>query len=190
MVQGSVQEQADKAFEKAAQVGVHITGKGHEETVPDDHNQVLQLLDYCKLHISFTDLLCGNSQSLSQDNSTICAERVTMENTKLLERHVTSVSPDAASKLPKVIVDCIIAIAAVHKANRAPDDKQLERLALERKINVYQSYNRSISMPQHHGDLRPDAVICVGSLIFAMDVSIVRHALRGDTDKLRSSKTG
>lgn len=64
MIQGSVQEQADTTFEKAAQIGVRITGKAHEETVPDDHSQLLQLLDYCKLHAYPDGSIYEVSQSL------------------------------------------------------------------------------------------------------------------------------
>jgi hypothetical protein len=55
-------------------------------------------------------------------------------------------------------------------ASRSPGNRALERLALETKVNVFQSHNRLLQMAKQQVDLAPDVVICGGLLIFAMDV--------------------
>jgi hypothetical protein len=107
------------------------------------------------------------------DNSTICAEQVTVENTKVIDRYTSPISAQVAQKLPKTIINCILGISAVHMASRHPEDRDMERLALETKVNVFQSYNRLMQISQEQDCVQPDVVICSGILIFAMDVGFL-----------------
>ena len=104
------------------------------------------------------------------DNSTICAERITSEEPKFIDRSIAPLSHDMIQRLPRSIVNCILGIAAVHMASRNPGNRVMERLALETKENVFQSHNRLLQTPHYQADHQPDVVICSGILIFAMDV--------------------
>jgi hypothetical protein len=68
------------------------------------------------------------------------------------------------------MVNCVLGIAAVHMLSQQPENAAMERLALETKVNVFQSHNRLLHMPRHHLDYQPNVVVCIGILIFAMDV--------------------
>jgi hypothetical protein len=61
----------------------------------------------------------------------------------------------------------ILANAAVHMASRQPANRTLERLALEAKVQGFQSFNALIQSPQNQ---QPDVIVAAGILVFAMDV--------------------
>ncbi|CAI6333989.1 unnamed protein product [Periconia digitata] len=149
MVNKNVQQQADSTYEKAAQFGVPLAEQPETQNAPAD-SQWMQLMGYY--------------------NHTLCAERVTIGQTTTLDRHLAPLSVDTASRLPRIIVDCILAISAVHMSLQNPGNKALERLALEKKVGAYQSHNKTMVTPRDQTDIRPDVAICVGSLIFAMDL--------------------
>jgi len=131
-------------------------------------------------------LICGYYSSynvyvlISSDNSTICREKVTREETKFIDRSIATITQENAQKLPKSIVNCILGVTAVHMASRQPGNRALERLALETKVNVFQSHNQLLRLPQTKIDQRPDVVICCSILIFAMDVSCLPDYLGND----------
>ena len=79
-------------------------------------------------------------------------------------------SPEHIQQLPKSIVNCLLAISAVYMLLRNPGNTVIERLALETKINAFQTHNRVLRNPQQQLDRRPDVVVSCGVLIFAMDV--------------------
>lgn len=109
------------------------------------------------------------------DNSTICTEQSGSSDTHFISRDIAKLSQDMVQRLPRSIVNCILGIAAVHMASRNPGNRTLEHLALETKVNVFQSHNRLLQMPQQRFDHQPDVVICSGILIFAMDVGRSSH---------------
>jgi hypothetical protein len=96
--------------------------------------------------------------------------------TRFFDRYIAPLSPEMAEKLPRIIVNSILGIAAVHMAARNPGNRALERLALETKVNVFQNHNRLLQMSKNQAEHRPDVVICSGILIFAMDVSNSLHS--------------
>lgn len=96
---------------------------------------------------------------------------MTRAETLFIEREIPQITPKHAQLLPKSIFNALLGIAAVHMASRNPSNAALERLALETKVNIFQSHNRLLSMAQNQLDHRPDVVISCGILIFAMDVS-------------------
>ncbi|PVH98040.1 hypothetical protein DM02DRAFT_673662 [Periconia macrospinosa] len=150
MVQGTVQQQANTTFEKAARVGVSLDRTFDQRCSTANCARFMKLLEYY--------------------NSTICAERVTIEQTKVLERHLPTISAEVAERLPPIIANCILGFSAVHMASRNPGDKALEHLALEAKVHVYQHHNQLLTTPQYQGDLRPDVAACIGGLVFAIDM--------------------
>ncbi|KAF2119142.1 hypothetical protein BDV96DRAFT_596911 [Lophiotrema nucula] len=104
---------------------------------------------------------------MSYHNSVMCTEQVTFEQSKFIDRSIAPISYDKIRKLPRDIVNCILGNAAVHMASRQPESRPLERLALETKAAVYQSFNRRLQEPQNQ---TPDTIVCCGGLIFAMDL--------------------
>ncbi|KAF2688724.1 hypothetical protein K458DRAFT_151697 [Lentithecium fluviatile CBS 122367] len=149
IVRGNVQQQADTAMKEAAQIGLYTADNCCNDVVADE-SQYLELIAY--------------------HNSKICAERITSEETQFINQHIAPLSHETAQRLPRSIVNCILGIAAVHMASRNPGNRALERLALETKVNVFQSHNRLLQMPQDQIEHQPDVVICSGILIFAMDL--------------------
>ncbi|KAF1961084.1 hypothetical protein CC80DRAFT_229743 [Byssothecium circinans] len=149
LVRSSVQQQVDTALKQAAHLGLHTTDNCCNDVVADQ-SQLAELMAYY--------------------NSTICAERITIKETKVIDRQLAPLSHGVTQKLPRSIVNCILGIAAVHMASRHPGNRAWERLALETKVNIFQSYNRSMKSAENHTDLQPDVVICTGILIFAMDL--------------------
>lgn len=103
------------------------------------------------------------------DNSTICSES-TNQNKTILYHEIAPLSQEYIQKLPKSIVNCLLAISAVYMLLRNPGDTAIERLALETKINALQTHNQLLRNPQQQLDRRPDVVVSCGVLIFAMDV--------------------
>ncbi|KAF2267582.1 hypothetical protein CC78DRAFT_541535 [Lojkania enalia] len=104
---------------------------------------------------------------MAYHNSTICAERITHRQSRFVDRHIAPLSFDIIKILPRDIVNCILGNAAVHKASRQPGNRSLERLALETKAKVYQSFNSRLQSPHNQ---QPDVVVSCGMLIFAMDL--------------------
>ncbi|KAF2443782.1 hypothetical protein P171DRAFT_43932 [Karstenula rhodostoma CBS 690.94] len=60
-------------------------------------------------------------------------------------------------------------------ASHNPGNLEIERLALETKVNVLQSHNQFLRLPQNQLDQRPDVAITCAVLIFAMD--LLEHGL-------------
>jgi hypothetical protein len=108
----------------------------------------------------------------------MCAERTEFAipfGQGFITREVATLTPDIMRRLPKDIMNCILGNAAVHMASRQPGNRALETLALESKSNVLQSFNSLLDSPQNQ---RPDVVISVGLLIFAMDASSLLRVLK------------
>ena len=101
------------------------------------------------------------------DNTAICAEADIPEGTHLINRSVACLSFDVMQRLPKELLDCILALAAVHMASHNPGNRQLETLALEAKVDVFQGFNRILHNP---GLQSPDVVVSCAILVFAMHV--------------------
>ncbi|KAJ4289820.1 hypothetical protein N0V90_011151 [Kalmusia sp. IMI 367209] len=149
LVRNSVQQQAESALQQAAHLGLHPSDNCCNEVVADE-SQLMQIMAYY--------------------NSTICSERVSRKETKFIERSIAPLNQEYARQLPRSIVNCLLGISAVHMASRNPGNTSFERLALETKVNVFQSHNQLLRMPQSQLDQRPDVVISCGILIFAMDL--------------------
>jgi hypothetical protein len=109
------------------------------------------------------------------DNSRICAEKVTFEESKFIDRTIAPLSPERLEKLPRVVINGILGNAAVHMASRQPESSSLERLALSTKVTVFQGFNQLLQGSQKQ---QPDVVMCVSALTFAMDVSITYNTYR------------
>lgn len=170
IVRNNVQQQASTALKEAAQYGLHTSDNCCNDVVADE-SQLMELLSYCKFTMISDRNVSGLLTYVFTDNSTICAERITVEQTKFIDRRLAPLSHETAQRLPRTIVNCILGIAAVHMASRNPGNRALERLALETKVNVFQSHNSLLQASHHQADQQPDVVICSGILIFAMDVS-------------------
>lgn len=97
----------------------------------------------------------------------MCAETVTFEESKFINRMIAPLSREMMKKLPRVVVNGILGNAAVHMASRQPGNASLERLALETKVKVFQSFN---GLLQCSHDQQPDVIITASALVFAMDV--------------------
>ncbi|KAF2651666.1 hypothetical protein K491DRAFT_681981 [Lophiostoma macrostomum CBS 122681] len=109
---------------------------------------------------------------MAYHNSTICAENVSLRESRFIDRAIAPLSNDTMQKLPRAIVHGVLANAAVHMASRQPADRRLERLALEAKVHGFQSFNALIQSPQNQ---QPDVIIAAGILVFAMD--LVEHGM-------------
>jgi hypothetical protein len=97
----------------------------------------------------------------------MCAETVTFEESKFINRAIAPLSRETMKKLPRVVVNGILGNAAVHMASRQPGNATLERRALETKVKVFQSFN---GLLQNSHDQQPDVIITASALVFAMDV--------------------
>ncbi|KAF2471193.1 uncharacterized protein BDR25DRAFT_313817 [Lindgomyces ingoldianus] len=146
IVQNTMQFSSNSAMQEAAHFGLHATDNSLTDVASTDA-KLLELMTY--------------------HNKEMCSETVTFEQTKFINRAIAPLSFDLIQKLPKDIVNCILGNAAVHMASRQPENMQLERLALETKVNVFQSFNRLLQSPQNQ---QPDVIICCGILIYAMDL--------------------
>lgn len=80
---------------------------------------------------------------------------------------LAQISPEVAKGLPRDIMNCLLGIAVVHMAVRSPSDRQIERLALETKVNIFQSVHDLFQHPQKQ---RADVLLTCINLLFAMDV--------------------
>ncbi|KAF2710769.1 hypothetical protein K504DRAFT_465825 [Pleomassaria siparia CBS 279.74] len=108
---------------------------------------------------------------MNYHNTIICAEQAAFEvpfgPTNVTNRKIAALSPSLMRQLPRDIVNCILGNAAVHMASRQSGSLPLEQLALESKVKVFHSFNSLLKSPKNQ---RPDVIICVGLLIFSMDL--------------------
>lgn len=169
IVRNNVQLQANSAMKEAAHFGLHTTDNCCNEVVADQ-SQLLKLMTYRKFIFYLNEEGVKHSRLGWLDNSTICSEMITMGESNFIDRRIAPLTQETAQRLPRSIVNCILGIAAVHMASRNPGHRALERLALETKVNVFQSHNYLLQTPQSQLDQQPDVIICSGILIFAMDV--------------------
>lgn len=102
----------------------------------------------------------------------MCAETVTFEQTNFIQREISQLSPEHMQKLPRVLVNCILGVAAVHRASRQPGNRPVERLALEAKVKVFQCFNQLL---QSSHNQQPDVIVATSTLVFAMDVRHINH---------------
>lgn len=89
-------------------------------------------------------------------------------------RPLAPLTPEAVQKLPRDLLNCILGIAAVHLAARHPGNRQIERVALETKVGLFQGINRLFQGPKDQG---ADLLFCCIALMFAMDVSMTLQLL-------------
>lgn len=109
----------------------------------------------------------------------MCAENITFEQSKFIDRTIAPLSIEVIEKLPRVVVNGILGNAAVHMASRQPGNRSAERLALEAKVKVFQSFNNLLQSSQNQ---QPDVIVTTCALVFAMDVSYVEISLLLYTD--------
>ncbi|ORY07136.1 hypothetical protein BCR34DRAFT_28320 [Clohesyomyces aquaticus] len=146
IVQNTMQFSSSSVMQEAAHFGLHATAHSFTD-VPTNDAKALELMNY--------------------HNKEIRSEFVTFQQTRFINRAIAPLSIEIMNKLPRDMVNCILGNAAVHMASRQPENPELERLALETKVNVFQSFNRLLQSPQNQD---PDVIICCGILIYAMDV--------------------
>lgn len=177
-----MQQQTASALHEAAQRGFHPSENGCSDVVRDQ-SRIAEIIAYCECFIRRSTrnphtILSKRLSSVSWlivnhviDNSTIDSEQnIDQIETKLIEHPPTPLIPEYTRQLPKSIVNCLLGISVVHMASRNPRNPEIERMALETKVNVLQSHNQLLGMPQNRLDQRPDIVIACAVLIFAMDV--------------------
>ncbi|KAF2002571.1 hypothetical protein P154DRAFT_618624 [Amniculicola lignicola CBS 123094] len=146
IVRNNIQLQPHSVMEEAIHFGIHSLADPVTGTAQNESN-FMELLNY--------------------HNTYICRERVTFEQTKFISRSIATLTPEAIQRLPKDLLNCILGVAAVHMASRQPENKALERMALETKGKIFQCFNYLLQNP---AEQQPDVIICCGLLIFAMDV--------------------
>ncbi|KAF2183869.1 hypothetical protein K469DRAFT_710248 [Zopfia rhizophila CBS 207.26] len=146
IVQNTMELASHSTMKEAVHFGLHATQSSHTDVARDEAT-LMELMTY--------------------HNNEMCAESVTFRETKFIDRAIARLSLDVIQKLPRDIVNCILGNAAVHMASRQLGNRQLERLALEAKVKVFQSFNRLLQSPQNQ---QPDVIVCCGILIYAMDL--------------------
>jgi hypothetical protein len=165
IVENTMQLAQHSAITEADRFGLHTTKSSLTEVTPNEAT-LMQLMTYRKSSPAIRMFLL---MTLDLDNTNMCAEHVTFQQTNFIAREIVPLSLELIEKLPRDLVNCILGNAAVHMASRQPGNRQLERLALETKVNIFQSFNRLLHSPQNQ---QPDVIICCGMLIFAIDVRI------------------
>ena len=70
--------------------------------------------------------------------------------------------------MPKVVLNALIALSAVHMATRHLGNAQFCKLALETKAGAYRSFNEMLQNPSTRVS---DLTYCCVMLVFAADVS-------------------
>ncbi|KAH7125566.1 hypothetical protein B0J11DRAFT_308980 [Dendryphion nanum] len=146
IIRNTIQIPSNSVMKEAAHFGLHATKSAFTDVGSNDAT-VMELMKY--------------------HNTCMRAERVTLEETHFIEREIAPLSFEIMHKLPRDVVNCVLGIAAVHKASRSPSNRSLERLALESKVNVFQSFNRLL---QSANNSQADLIVVGGLLIFAMDL--------------------
>ncbi|KAF2826500.1 hypothetical protein CC86DRAFT_406762 [Ophiobolus disseminans] len=87
-------------------------------------------------------------------------------------RKIALISPQVAKALPRDFLNCVLGTAAVHMAERNPGNRQIQNLALEAKVFLFEGINAAFQQPQRQ---RADVLFACTTLMFAMD--IIEHGV-------------
>jgi hypothetical protein len=107
--------------------------------------------------------------SLLPDNTVICSTYPERNHHPVTHRRLNIVTPDAVRELPRIFLNCILGVAAVHMAVRDPGNRSASQLALETKVSVFECM--SIAFQQAHHQ-RADVLYACILLMFNMEVCI------------------
>jgi hypothetical protein len=109
----------------------------------------------------------NTSLTIFSDNTVLCSEFPKYNQHPITHRKLATISPDAARKLPRIFLNCILGVSAVHMAVRNPGNGATSQLALETKVGVFEVMNIAFQQPYHH---RADVLYGCILLMFVMEV--------------------
>jgi hypothetical protein len=122
--------------------------------------------------------MLGILLTLLPDNTIICSTYPERNQHPVTHRRLATVTPDAVRELPRIFLNCILGVAAVHMAVRDPGNRSASQLALETKVGVFECM--SIAFQQAH-DQRADVLYACILLMFNMEVCIPLACSLGTT---------
>jgi len=167
--QNVFEESRTTVHAEAAHFGLHSLDHRFSGTTGSDAT-LLKLIRYRKslLKKTLRSVRYIQASLITQtDNDVICTGHSDSGQIPITLRRIAPLSPDIVQTLPPDFLNCVLGISAVHMAGRNSGNRQIQNLALEAKVKLFEGINSAFQQPQRQ---RADVLFACTTLMFAMDV--------------------
>jgi hypothetical protein len=104
---------------------------------------------------------------LRSDNTIMRSDYPSRNQHPINHRRLATISPDASRRLPRIFLNCILGVTALHMAARNPGSFRISQLALKTKVCVFEGMSNAFQQAQHQ---RADVLYACITLMFVMEV--------------------